>query len=787
MKISLRWVLDHIDVLWEKFDATKAVRLFNEKTAEIEFVEHKKINKENFSIIKVDEKNNILSIDATITQKIFLESAHDNALAEGYYLVVKDKKKYRIATERDLGGTKETFLPSLYYENDKQAAEWSKSIHEDDIVLDIDNKSITHRPDLWSHRGIARELAALMNLGFKEEKNFLQTISEKTYEDAVSLNEYPVAVSVQTPKCTRFSALYFEKLATKPSALWMVNRLSCIDERAINLTVDATNYVLFDIGQPLHAFDAKNIEGNAITISQKVLSDNIQKKDKLFLLDGQEITVLPQDIIISDNEKPLALAGIKGGKCSGITGQTKQVFLEAAHFDAATIRQTGQYHKLRTNASARFEKAIDSSGTTLGIGRFLKLIESEKVPYVLKNNIITIGAKQPPKFLEVEHEYIVKKIGIEIEQSFIVKTLEKIGFKVVVKEQSLNKEIGSKVIYTIRIPSYRATKDITIKDDIVEEIVRFYGYGSLARMLPKRIMQPHGENEVRHKVQSVKEFFAYSMKMRELYSYAFYDETFLESLRWQPVKAVTVKKPVSEKYKRLVTSLIPGILQALVVNHKQEKMNFFELGNIWIPGAEEGVLAIEKASLAGVFFDKNAVDFYEFKKKLVDFFKVEHLDIIWHQIKNPISPWYMPYQTAELRVEGKVIGVAGKIMPSFLHAVIEGDAFVFEIDATALFSYKKPMHRYEPLPKYEAIMRDVTIELPLFITAEQCIKKIEQANGLIASVSLRDIFMKKEWVDTRALTFRFTIQPNNKTLIKEEIEVIEKSVNYALNSLAVSA
>ena len=697
-------------------------------------------------------------------------------MPEQHYLAVSDGESYRFARENDLGGTKDSLLPPLHHSDDliKNA---SLQLEEDDIILDIDNKSITHRPDLWSHRGIAREIAALMNLPLKKESHFLTDLSEKIYEKDTKKDSYPVSISVQTDKCTRFSGLYFKQLPTQKSLLWMMHRLYRIEERAINATIDITNYVLFDIGQPLHAFDAQTITNNTLIVAQKALTKHYTAHKDLTLLDGQNITLSPDDIIVGDEEKPLALAGIKGGKSSGISDKTTTVFLEAGHFDATTIRHSAQRHKLRTNASARFEKSIDPFNTTKGIQRFLHLIKNAGFSYKVSPEIITIGSKYTKKTLVITHNYITKRIGVEIEQSFIITTLEKIGFTVTSKNDK------NELIYCIEVPSYRATKDITIKDDIVEEIVRFYGYSSLPFTLPHKQMSPHNLNDMRNKVHRMKEFFAYHMKMRELYNYAFYDESFISLLPWQPTQAVEVKNPVSEKYKRLVTSLIPGLLQALVVNHKEDRMNFFEIANTWKKSEVEGVTATEKASIAGVFFDKKTVDFYTMKKQLIAFFSAYNITPTWHQVKVPASPWYMPYQTAELHVNGVCIGTVGKVLPSFLHSIIDGDAFLFEIDATILCSYKQQIHRYHPTPKYESVMRDVTVELPLLISAEQCIQEVKKSNDMISTVFLRDIYQKDDWFDKKALTFRFAIQPVDKTLTKEEIDTIESVVHKKLLAL----
>lgn len=763
MKVSIRWIFDHIESSWSAVDMPHLVQLFNEKTAEIEKVEHVTIDLKNYSVVRVthvDEQKVIVSSDEWPTEVEL--SPRNGVQVDAHYLIKKESSGYRWATLMDFSSDKEGLFPAVC-----NVPEWKKDFEIDDYILHVDNKSITHRPDLWGHRGFAREVAALLDLPFKDEQHFLADKAIQNHAQEVSATvDNPFTIAIKDPElCKRFAGLYFGSIEYRPSSLWMAHRLARIDARPIDFIVDATNYVMFDISQPLHAFDADKIPTHTIA------PQRAHAGQKLELLDDQTVELTDKDLVISDGERPLALAGIMGGKESGISSQTKHLFLESANFDATTIRRTSVRFKVRSQASARFEKSLDPNQNVTGILRFLKLLDSEGLPYTSAHTIVSLGKTYVPITIEIAHSFIEQCIGTKIETDFVLRTLEKIQFKV--------ESHGD--MYTITVPTFRATKDIGIKEDIAEEVARFYGYSAIPAQLPKKETKAHALEHV-YRLRSIKQLCAYSMVMREVYNYAFFDESFLTQLHWEPTNAVAVKNPISENHRRLVTSLVPGLFKCLVNNNTQEQMRFFEWGRVW---HEDGQVS-EQSALSAVLFDKKQIDFYDAKATLEQLFSFFDMSVEWQKVEKQTQPWFMPYQTAQLLIDGVVIGIAGKGDKTFLHQVIEGDAFIFELNGDALLSYVRPQHRYKEPSKYPPVERDISMLVPLRLTVRHVIQAIKSVDGRVTAIRLIDMFDKREWADQRSLTFRFNIQATDRTLTKEDADTVWQKVAQAIKELGAT-
>ncbi|HSW74184.1 MAG TPA: phenylalanine--tRNA ligase subunit beta, partial [Candidatus Limnocylindria bacterium] len=536
------------------------------------------------------------------------------------------------------------------------------------------------------------------------------------------------------------------------SAWWMAHRLCRVDARPIDYTVDATNYVMFDLGQPLHAFDAA-------TLAKSIGPRWARPGEKLVLLDGATLELDAHDMVIADDTKPLALAGIMGGAASGVTVTTTSLLVEAACFDATTIRRSAWRHKIRTEASARFEKTLYPVGIIAALERFVCLLAQGRGS-IQTSDIMVCGKNPAPVIITISHTFIESRLGIQLQPSVVGELLHSIAFAVVYKEGT----------YTITVPSFRATKDITIKEDILEEIGRLIGFESIAPVLPYKPLQPSDVTPVL-RVREIKRIMATALGARELYTYAFYDEEFLRQLQWQPDARLEVQNPVSEHWRRLVTSLVPHLIKAVAQNAPEhDTLRFFEWARTW---TREGDKGIEKKSLAAIFFDKKqAIDFYHAKEMVTTLLAALDLSVTWQRVDSPEQPWFMPYQTATLWHGTTKIGIAGKVRQPFLHTVAEGDAFIMELEGDFLESYKRPLQKYVPASKYPEVLRDISMLMPLQYTVDELMAAVSALSPRIVSVALVDFFTKQEWTDKRSLTLRLTLQDEHKTLTKEEVDQI---------------
>ncbi len=768
MKMSIAWIFDHIDANWRDYEIAQLVTLFNQKTAEIEAFYPIRLDVEHLflaTVIGIAQETVELQIKQTDQ---IIELPKRDKIKENDLFIVRGKdSQWRWATCKDFNGSKADLLPAVSVDQDLVSGGWKNGIDVDDYIIEVDNKSITHRPDLWSHYGFAREVAILLGLPLKPLEQI--SLDVKHYAHASQAQQgMPFVVHIQEPHLIkRYACTYITGIENRSSLLWMAHRLCRIDAKPIDMIVDMTNYTMFDVGQPLHAFDAEKIE------SDKIESRFARSSESLALLDGETIELTNNDIVIADSRGPLALAGIMGGQESAVSLATQEILLEAANFDATTVRISGAHHKKRTESSARFEKTLDPNQTIIGIERFLTLLNNAHVVYHV-SPIINVGPLTHPLELTIEHAYIQERLGSEIDSETIISILELLGCAV--------KQNGSdeKLSYHVTVPTFRSTKDIKIKEDLLEEIGRLYGYTNIPFELPRKETKPADLTTLQQQ-RAIKEFLSFGVAMREVKNYAFFNESFLQLLQWQPEGAVTIESPVSEQYKTLATSLVPGLLSNVYENHAEhDKLRFFEWARRW---SREGAKIVERSELAGIFYDKKEkLSFYEIKGYIEHLFAMLQLPLSWHKVNNPQDPWFAPYQTAHLQYNDKVIATVGIVDIGFVHHLIPGSMALFVIDSSFLNEFKQQSH-FSLISKYPAVERDVSMMIPQIVTVEQLSRAIASANNLIVDVQLIDFFEKPEWKNERSVAFRFTMQDQTKTLTHQEIDHIGLQVNDAVRSL----
>lgn len=766
MKLSLAWIFDHIDADWHSISVPDLVAQWTSSICELDQVKAVSFDVSRYSlarVIKSDESGVRLQSPEWAAEYTLTPRA--NAYLDHWYLIHKDADQaIRWATLSDFGSVKEGLFPACRVADAASTAGWKQSVEAKDYIFEIDNKSINNRPDLWGHRGFAREIATMLRLPLKPENTIFATTSVRSFDGTVSPTaESPIGITLKdTDQCSRIAGVYIDNIIVQPCDLAMALRLARVDSKPINYIVDLTNYVMLDIGQPMHAYDAKTIHSGMIA------PRFAHTGDKLQLLDGQTITLSSSDFVIADGQTPIGLAGVMGGATTAISDKTTSLFVESGCFDATMIRRTANHHKLRTEASARFEKSLDPEQTQQAILRMLKLAHDDHMTMKVAPYIVSLGVAAKKTTLLLSHAYIETTLGTSVSVEKVKDILERLGFGVAYKQDT----------YEILVPSFRATKDITLKQDIVEEIGRFVGYQSIEPVLPKRITQPVDVYALM-RMRRLRNHCAYGLSMHELASYAFFDEQFLRQLSWQPTHTIEVANPLSEQWYRLITSLIPTMIRAVVHNSADhDTVRFFECAKIWSNKQQVEELSV----VAGILFDKKKpVDFYEAQQELQSLFDILDMkQVTWHRVDAPEQAWFMPYQTADIKIGDHLIGRAGKINPAFLHTVCEGDAFIFELDATVLKHFKPATHRYQPLSKYPDVVRDVSLFVPIENTAESLKSRIKQVDAVIISVDLVDAFHKAEWADHKALTFRYVLRDTTKTFTKDEVDVIAERIVSAL-------
>ena len=761
MKISIAWIFDHIDADYTSIDIAKLVDQCNKTTAEIEGWKNVSINLDQLTvaeIVSVEGDQTIVRSDEW-NKEITLPVRNDISPGQ-WYLIIKEGESFSWALMDDLGGSKELLLPAMYVDDQCKKGVWKKNFESKDYVLEVDNKSITHRPDMWGHRGFAREIAAMLDMPFKTIDSFLAKKKINCFTNHAPANETnPYSITIQDPDVIkRFAGLYIKEVVHYPTLLWMASRLARVDSRSIDTLVDLTNYVMLDFGQPMHVFDAL-----ALT-TKKIIARRAHTKEKLTILDDDKLELTPEDIVIADDKRGISLGGVMGGSDTGITSKTKSVFLESANFDATTIRRTSVRHKKRTDASSRFEKSLDPNQNIDALLRFLKLLDDAQIPYVASETISSVGPRALPGEITISHEFIEKRLGTVIELPFILQTLQKLECGVEVKMHD------NGLVYLITVPTFRSTKDIEIPVDIVEEIGRFFGYDRIQQQLPSLQLQPADLSST-YCARHIKRLLSYGFSMRELCNYSFYDESFLRMIEWEPTNFVSVQNPVSENYYRLVTSLIPHLFKAVSANGEHlHRLRFFELGRIW--SNTKGIN--EKKSLAGIMYEqKQQINFYDLKVLLEQLFALLNMPVKWQQVEKSAAPWFVPYQTAHIISGDTIVGTAGMIDELFLQRISPGGAaFAFELSGDFILSYKSVTQRYVLAPKYPQVIRDISMLIALKYTSDELTDAIKSVDSRITAVMLIDFFSKPEWKDQKSLAFRVIIQDPEKTLTKQEVDAM---------------
>lgn len=773
MKISINWMLDHIATPISKLDVGFIVAKFNVHTAEIEHYEKFDLDISNLflaRLVSIDQVagSSSCSVRCDELNKMITLSFRNDVQVGQLVLIRRTGDSFAWEALQKYSATKEGLFPAVDCHESLLAGGWKQQCEDTDYIMDVDNKSINHRPDLWGHRGIAGEVAAFMGWQLKPLDQMLAQIPQVSYATRSTPGlDHSLDLEIQnTAVCPRIAALYCNDITHKASQIWMAMRLARVDSRPINTIVDITNYVMFDISQPMHVFDAANFP------DKKLQARTATSSEKLELLDGHVVNLTEQDIVITDGKHPVALAGVMGGKLASFSLKAHAIIIEAGSFQAAMVRNAAARAKVTSEASARFAKQLDPMQNITALLRFVFIAQALGVVGAISEKLVSVGAVIKPLVISVAHAFIQTRLGIALNPDVIVSLLTKLQFHVVVEQQAHD------IIYHVTVPTLRITKDVTIPEDIVEEVVRLYGYENISYQRPVRAMKPFDISGVM-KLRKIKEYCAFSMKMREVRDYLFYDESFLKRLGWYPTNAVAIKNPVSENWKVLVTSLVPHLIKNVELNiHSHEHINFFEHNSVW--RAISATESTESKSFAGLLFGDKHKNFYDYKADLQGLFAAMDLPVVWAKCSGAVEPWFDQLQSADLMLGGVKVGRAGMLSSSFVRSVAKGQGFVFEWNMQAILNYQVAAKRFEPWSKYQAVSVDISMLIDALIPAEKIESLIVQADEKIDTVTLLDFFEKDSWVGKRSLTFRYRICDFDQNLTKEMIESVTNKVTAAM-------
>lgn len=639
-------------------------------------------------------------------------------------------------------------------------------------VLELNQPTIEfeitpNRPDCLSIIGMARESAAT----FATSVNMPDLTIR---EEADDISDYFKGVSIDTDGGLRYVARVVKDVVIKDSPQWMKNSLMQAGMRPINNIVDITNYVMLEMGQPLHAFDIRTIKSGEILVRQA------KEGEIMTTLDNVERKLSSEDIVITDGDEIEALAGVMGGLNSEITSSTNTILIESATFDKDYVRKTSKRIGLRTEASQRFEKGISPEITLTAANRVCQLIEQTNSGTVVKGIFDCYNKKQEETVIEMDYNRINQLLGTDISKEDIINYLELLEFKVQDREDQL----------IIHVPTFRL--DIEIPEDITEEIGRLYGYHNIT---PKPLSGAltRGRKDYGRRVVDYAKEALFGLGFNEVMTYSFISPRSYEKIEKETTEEEYIKiiNPLGEDYSVMRTTLIPTMMDVFTRNLKNhnDQLSIYEIGNSFHP--EKGsVLPKEKLHLTmGAYGD---VDFYYLKDAVTKvLYDLGISDIRFKREEN--NSTFHEGRCANIVADGEVIGTMGQISYQVMdHYDIDKEIYIGELDFEKIERKASFIKTYDPIIKYPSIKRDIAIVVDKEVESDR-IEEVIHAKGeeLIKGIYLFDSY-EGEHIEKgkKSLAYSIIFQAEDRTLKDEEVSVLynnileslEKEMNAALRS-----
>src|ERR1700722_337310 len=630
----------------------------------------------------------------------------------------------------------------------------SEALLAADTIIEVDNKSLTHRPDLWGHYGMAREVAAIAHGKLRDPVKL----------DLLPKDKAPVEIAIEDfVLCPRYSALVFEDVTVQPSPLWLQYRLESIGLNAINNIVDVTNYVMAELAQPMHAFDAEKLHG------QKIFVRKARMGEQFVALNDESYTLSPSNLVIADAEGAIALAGVIGGLHSAIGPGSKRIVLESANFQAASVRKTSVALKLRTDASVRFEKSQDATNTVRGLARALELLEQVSPGIRLVGGLADSHRElKTPAPIELTVDWLQAKLGRELDAPAVRSILESLEFGV---------EEPSPGRFLVKVPSWRATKDISIKDDLLEEVGRMVGYESITPRAPliESVVPP--ESPSRLYLRGVRNMAA-AQGFTEVYNYSFVTEEMARAFDMAVAEHVGVTNPIASDQTLLRASLLPAIRKNILDNSRHfQAFRLFEIGReIHLRGRE---LPQEVPHFVAAMYAREgdgSTSLFELKRL------AECLMEGCEARLAPARPFEHPERAAVIAWHAEDVGRLFELHPSL---GIDGRAAILDLDLAAMEKLGKQQdQRYQALRRFPVSAFDLSVVAGLREPSGEIERQLSAAAGrdLVQIEFVRAYTGAPLPEDRKSVSYRLTVAAPDRTLSSEEVAGIRNRVIEAMRA-----
>ncbi|HCY7701291.1 TPA: phenylalanine--tRNA ligase subunit beta [Staphylococcus aureus] len=733
------------------------------------------------------DKLNVCQVDIGEDEPVQIVCGAPNVDAGQYVIVAKvggrlpggiKIKRAKLRGERSEGmicslqeiGISSNYIPKsfesgifVFSESQVPGTDALQALYLDDQVMEFD--LTPNRADALSMIGTAYEVAALYNTKMTKP----ETTSN---ELELSANDELTVTIENEDKVPYYSARVVHDVTIEPSPIWMQVRLIKAGIRPINNVVDISNYVLLEYGQPLHMFDQDAIGSQQIVVRQA------NEGEKMTTLDDTERELLTSDIVITNGQTPIALAGVMGGDFSEVKEHTSNIVIEGAIFDPVSIRHTSRRLNLRSESSSRFEKGIATEFVDEAVDRACYLLQTYANGKVLKDRVSSgeLGAFITP--IDITADKINRTIGFDLSQNDIVTIFNQLGF---------DTEINDDVI-TVQVPSRR--KDITIKEDLIEEVARIYGYDDIPLTLPVFEKVTSGQlTDRQYKTRMVKEVLE-GAGLDQAITYSLVSKEDATAFAMQQRQTIDLLMPMSEAHASLRQSLLPHLIEAASYNvaRKNKDVKLFEIGNVFFANGE-GELPDQVEYLSGILTGDYVVNQWQGKKETVDFYLAkgvvdrvsEKLNLEFSYRRADIDGLH-PGRTAEILLENKVIGFIGELHPTLAADNDLKRTYVFELNFDALMAVSVGYINYQPIPRFPGMSRDIALEVDQNIPAADLLSTIHAHGGNILKDTLVFDVYQGEHLEKgkKSIAIRLNYLDTEETLTDERVSKVQAEIEAAL-------
>lgn len=733
------------------------------------------------------DKLNVCQVDIGEDEPVQIVCGAPNVDAGQYVIVAKvggrlpggiKIKRAKLRGERSEGmicslqeiGISSNYIPKsfesgifVFSESQVPGTDALQALYLDDQVMEFD--LTPNRADALSMIGTAYEVAALYNTKMTKP----ETTSN---ELELSANDELTVTIENEDKVPYYSARVVHDVTIEPSPIWMQVRLIKAGIRPINNVVDISNYVLLEYGQPLHMFDQDAIGSQQIVVRQA------NEGEKMTTLDDTERELLTSDIVITNGQTPIALAGVMGGDFSEVKEHTSNIVIEGAIFDPVSIRHTSRRLNLRSESSSRFEKGIATEFVDEAVDRACYLLQTYANGKVLKDRVSSgeLGAFITP--IDITADKINRTIGFDLSQNDIVTIFNQLGF---------DTEINDDVI-TVQVPSRR--KDITIKEDLIEEVARIYGYDDIPSTLPVFEKVTSGQlTDRQYKTRMVKEVLE-GAGLDQAITYSLVSKEDATAFAMQQRQTIDLLMPMSEAHASLRQSLLPHLIEAASYNvaRKNKDVKLFEIGNVFFANGE-GELPDQVEYLSGILTGDYVVNQWQGKKETVDFYLAkgvvdrvsEKLNLEFSYRRADIDGLH-PGRTAEILLENKVIGFIGELHPTLAADNDLKRTYVFELNFDALMAVSVGYINYQPIPRFPGMSRDIALEVDQNIPAADLLSTIHAHGGNILKDTLVFDVYQGEHLEKgkKSIAIHLNYLDTEETLTDERVSKVQAEIEAAL-------